>query len=135
MRPVFSTVLFRLEDRVPSQPIPPPPDSYPVPAATNATWPLSYHPSQANVVFVKPDWSDLQQTIEYLEDHPDVAHGIAKRQRNLMVGQGYLSEPAEVCYWRSLITSWGKMAQWEAEEWRGGVRWETFALLGKTTYT
>jgi hypothetical protein len=135
MRPLFSSVMLRLDDHVPSRPIIPPPDSYPVLGSTNTTWPYSYHPSQANVIFVKPDWSDLHQTVKYLEDHPEIARGIAIRQRELMVGKGYLSEAAEVCYWRSLISSWSQMAQWDEQEWRGGMRWETFSLLGKTTFT
>jgi hypothetical protein len=50
------------------------------------------------------------------------------------VRRGYMSEDAEVCYWRSLIRRWssvarlgdGKLAQDEGR----GLRWETFAFMG-----
>jgi hypothetical protein len=58
-------------------------------------WPTHYRPDQANTVFVAPDWSDLGDTIRWLEDHPAIAGGIARRQRDLFVGQGYFSPAAE----------------------------------------
>ncbi len=63
-------------------------------------WPVSYRPDEANIVFVAPDWSDLEDVIAWLEDHPKVAQGIASRQRETFVGRGYFSPAAEVCYWR-----------------------------------
>jgi hypothetical protein len=65
-------------------------------------------PSQANIVFIAPDWSDLESTVSWLRTHPAIAEGIAERQREV-VEKGYLSEASEVCYWRALI--------------RGGVVW------------
>lgn len=93
-------------------------------------WPTHYSPEEANLVFVAPDWSDLEDTVQWLEDHPDVAEGIAKRQRELFVGGGYFSPAAEVCYWRALIRSWSNVAQTAGEGWEDqpGVRWELFSM-------
>ncbi len=83
-------------------------------------------------MFVNPDWSDLEDMIKWLEDNPEIAKGIGQRQRDLMVGGGYLSEAAEACYWRKLIKGWSETAKPhdENEAWGKGVRWETFSLTG-----
>ncbi|KAG0650419.1 hypothetical protein D0Z07_2927 [Hyphodiscus hymeniophilus] len=137
IRPLFSSLLplspIHPSSPHPAFPTPPSPTSYPIPS-TNITWPLSYPPSLANAVFVHPDWSDLEAVIGYLEANPATAQGIAERQRETMVARGYLSQAAEVCYWRRLIRSWSETASWEESEWEDGMRWETFSLLGKTTY-
>ena len=130
MRPLFSSVL--LSGSHPSTPTKPPPSAYPL-AATATTWPLSYAPGEANVVFVRPDWSDLEATIRWLREHPDAAAEIAQRQRALVGSAGYLSEAAEACYWRSLIRAWSRTVRVEGD-WGDGMRWETFSLLGKTTF-
>jgi hypothetical protein len=130
LRPLFSTVL--LSGPHPAQPTRPPAAAYPL-AATATTWPLSYPAQLANVIFVKPDWSDLEATIRYLREHPDVGATMARRQREVMVGGGYLSPAAEACYWRALIRAWSRMARIE-RQWGQGMRWETFSLLGKVTY-
>lgn len=77
----------------------------------------------------------------WLEAHPDVAEGIAKRQRKMMVEAGYLSQASEVCYWRSLIRGWNQVVEIDEEVWgkwdgQGvengeGIRWETFSLTAK----
>ncbi|KAI1325590.1 glycosyl transferase family 90-domain-containing protein [Xylariaceae sp. FL0255] len=72
-------------------------------------WPIHYGPDDANAVFVSPDWSDLESTVRWLEDHPEVAKGIARRQRDMFVGEWYLSPAAEVCYWRALIRAWSSV--------------------------
>ncbi|KAK3316712.1 glycosyl transferase family 90-domain-containing protein [Apodospora peruviana] len=99
------------------------------------TWPVQYPPDQANIIFVAPDWSDLGETIAWLEDHPRVAEGIARRQRELFVGGGYFSPAAEACYWRALMRGWASVAsvnktavdegRWAERE---GVRYEEFTL-------
>jgi hypothetical protein len=132
MRPLFSAILLSTSHR-PSEPISPPSTSYPLPA-TNTTWPLSYPPHLANIIFVKPDWSDLEDTILYLRRNPDIGKRIAEKQREMYVGGGYLSEASEACYWRSLIRGWSSMVRFNESEWEEGMRWETFSLLGKTTY-
>lgn len=72
----------------------------------------------------------------WLEANPNIAKGIAKRQRDLSVTAGYLSSAAEVCYWRSLIRSWNEVARpgktWD--EAGDGMRWETFSLTAKTSW-
>ncbi len=77
-----------------------------------------------------PDWSDLGDTVKWLEANPRVAEGIANRQRDLFVGGGYLSPAAEACYWRALIRGWSAVAQTDGEGWEAqdGVRWELFSM-------
>lgn len=94
------------------------------------SWPVEYAAEEANIVFVAPDWSDLEQIIGWLEDHPDVAEGIARRQRDMFVGRGYFSPAAEVCYWRALVRGWAQVVRTEGQGWdeHGGLPFETFAL-------
>ncbi len=93
-------------------------------------WPIHHKPAEANAVFVAPDWSDLESTVRWLEDHPDIAEGIAKRQRALFVGGGYFSPAAEVCYWRALIRGWSKAVRTEGQGWeqQPGIKWELFTM-------
>ncbi|KAI8627166.1 glycosyl transferase family 90-domain-containing protein [Xylariaceae sp. FL1651] len=97
-------------------------------------WPTPYGPGEANAVFVAPDWSDLEDTVKWLEEHTDVAAGIATRQRDLFVEQGYLSPAAEVCYWRALIRGWSTVVELEDEGWEDetGISWESFTMGAKT---
>jgi hypothetical protein len=93
-------------------------------------WPVGYKPEEANMVFVAPDWSDLGETVAWLEAHPEIAEGIARRQRDLFVGGGYFSPAAETCYWRALVRGWAKMARTEGHGWDDteGIPFETFSL-------
>ncbi|KAI0454376.1 hypothetical protein F5B21DRAFT_243863 [Xylaria acuta] len=109
---------------------PPPLSPYPAPWVRSA-WPTSYSAaSEANIVFVAPDWSDLEATVSWLEAHPGIAAGIARRQRALFEGGGYLSPAAETCYWRGLIRGWSEIVRVDEgvfddlEE----VTWEEFSL-------
>jgi hypothetical protein len=94
-------------------------------------WPKRYLAEEANMIFVSPDWSDLEDTIRWLEDNPEVAEEIAHRQRDLFVGGGYFSPAAEVCYWRAMIKGWSKVVQiddtdgWSKVE---GIAWEEFIV-------
>lgn len=94
------------------------------------SWPVMYMPEEANIVFVAPDWSDLEETIGWLEDHPDVAEGIGRRQRDTFVGRGYFSPAAEACYWRALVRGWAEVVRTDGQGWEDheGVPFETFAL-------
>jgi hypothetical protein len=123
MKPLFSSSL----------PLSQPPSPYLSEVASiNRTWPRGYDTSTANVVFVAPDWSDLEATIEWLERNPDVAEGIAQRGRREMIGGGYLSAAAEVCYWRALVEGWSKVVRVDESDWQEeGIRWETFSIRGK----
>ncbi|KAH8892445.1 hypothetical protein GQ53DRAFT_793814 [Thozetella sp. PMI_491] len=93
-------------------------------------WPIHYRPEQANTVFVAPDWSDLEDTIKWLEAHHDTAAGIARRQREMFIDRGYFGQGAEVCYWRALIRGWSKAVQIDPRDWKGKeeMRWELFSL-------
>ncbi|KAI0104725.1 glycosyl transferase family 90-domain-containing protein [Nemania sp. FL0031] len=101
----------------------------PSPGVRNA-WPTHHGPGDANAVFVAPDWSDLRDTVAWLERHPEVAEGIARRQRDLFVGKGYLSPAMETCYWRALLRGWSSVVKVEGEGWEDepGVSWETFSV-------
>jgi len=70
-----------------------------------------------------------------LRENPTIAEGIARKNRELWVGKGYLSDGAEACYWRGLIKAWSSMVKVKNQnEWGEGMRWETFSLLGKMTF-
>ncbi|KAL2263798.1 hypothetical protein VTK26DRAFT_5090 [Humicola hyalothermophila] len=99
-------------------------------ARVNRAWPVRYKPEEANIVFVAPDWSDLGDVVAWLEDHPDIAEGIARRQRDLFVGGGYFSPAAEACYWRALVRGWAKVARTEGQGWEEteGIPFEAFSL-------
>lgn len=86
--------------------------------------------SEANMVFVERDWSDLGEVVGWLEAHPEVAEGIARRQREVFVGGGYFSPAAETCYWRAAVRGWASMARTEGQGWeeKEGVPFEAFAL-------
>lgn len=94
------------------------------------SWPVSYPANEANIVFVAPDWSDLKDTVAWLEAHPEVAARIARNQRDLFVGGGYFSPAAEACYWRSLVRGWATVARVNPKEWAGHeeVSYESFTL-------
>jgi hypothetical protein len=110
----------------------------------NQRWPKSYSPEEANIVFVDPAWTDLEQTLQWLQAHPRIGEGIARRQRELVSEKGYLSPAAEVCYWRSLIRGWASVVRPNETEWGQmdveglengeGMRWETFALTTKADW-
>jgi hypothetical protein len=121
MRPLFSSTLpFHSSSSIPKK--------------KDSRWPISYTPSEANIIFVEPDWSDLEHTVTWLEGNPDIAKKIARNQREKIVEAGYLSSAAEVCYWRSLIRAWSEVAQ-PTPSWVGnglGTRWETFSLTRTT---
>lgn len=60
---------------------------------------------------------------------------MAERSREGVVRGGFLSEAAEVCYWRALIRAWERMVRVDdITEWGEGMRWETFVLMGRTTF-
>ncbi|GAW17742.1 hypothetical protein ANO14919_072080 [Xylariales sp. No.14919] len=98
-----------------------------------SAWPASAA-GDANAVFVAPDWSDLEATVSWLEAHPDVAEGIARRQRDLFVGKGYTSPAMETCYWRALLRGWSKVVKLgEGWEHKDGVSWEEYSIYWDET--
>lgn len=119
VKPVFSSDLPGLEGR------------WTASEMTKRAWPVRYAAEEANMVFVKPDWSDLEDTIKWLEDHPKTAEGIARRQRDTFVGGGYFSPAAEACYWRALVRGWAEVARWDEaalEDLGEGQTYEAFVL-------
>lgn len=142
IRPVFSSDLLAAQGRADGLV----PDTH---VDNNSTYPTARHraswPSaatarsanDANMVFVAPDWSDLEATVAWLEEHPAVAAGIARRQRELFVGGGYFSAAAEACYWRGLIRGWAKVVRTGEEtddsgkgkrEWPEGTPFEEWIM-------
>ncbi|KAI1332777.1 hypothetical protein F5Y16DRAFT_125401 [Xylariaceae sp. FL0255] len=108
------------------------PSLAPYPARwVNSAWPTSYTPQDGgNMVFVAPDWSDLEATISWLESHPNAAATIAANQRALFHGRGYLSPAAEKCYWRGVIKGWSEVVRFDEEAFADleEVPWEAFSL-------
>jgi len=104
----------------------------------NSRWPTEYPASEANIIFVDPDWKDLEETVMWLREHPKIAKGIAMRQREGMVKRGYLSEAAETCYWRKLFRGYASVS-FEPEffdsrgKWRG-LPMESYVLERKLTW-
>jgi len=126
IRPVFSSTLLR----GPAQGWTPEPVAKWEQTARKG-WPEVYSAKEANMVFVRPDWEDLEEVITWLEDHPEVAKGIAERQRETFEGKGYLSSAAEACYWRALIRGWAEISRPIGEGWNAkGVPYEQF-VTGK----
>ncbi|ORY17935.1 glycosyl transferase family 90-domain-containing protein [Clohesyomyces aquaticus] len=65
---------------------------------------------EANAIYVEKDWSNLEDTVNFLRLNSEIAETIAANQRKLTVQEGYLSSAAETCYWRALIKGWAKVA-------------------------
>ena len=128
VRPLFSSDLD-LESTAARNGLPPP-KRWTSTERTRKAWPVQYRPEEANIVFVDREWADLEATVAWLEDHPDIAEGIARRQRELFVGGGYFSPAAEACYWRALVRGWAKVARTDGEGWEDaeGMTFEAFAL-------
>lgn len=84
----------------------------------------------ANAVYVKPDFSDLEALVEFLRESEHVARRIARNQRETMVGGGYLTSAAETCYWKALIRGWASKASIKEEAWTTlkEERYETWLL-------
>ncbi|KAI1611201.1 DUF821 domain protein [Exophiala viscosa] len=83
-----------------------------------------------NIVIVKDDWSDLAETIEYLEANPEHAERIANSTVRTF-RDWYLRPAVETCYWRKLFRAWAHVTppvgQLYPEE--RGTRWESFILM------
>lgn len=119
VRPVFSNALKGMEG------------GWTASEMVKRAWPESWGVEEANAVFVKPDWSDLEDVINWLEENPREAEGIARRQRETFVDGGCFSPAAEMCYWRALIRGWSEVARWDAEEVKAlgkGQTYEAFVL-------
>ncbi|PKS07655.1 hypothetical protein jhhlp_006261 [Lomentospora prolificans] len=126
LRPIYSTVLLRGRSALDKE-TEKDPRAYPS-KRTRQIWPADISLEEANIIFVKPDWTDLEETIAWLEAHPAIAERIAARQRDQFVGGGYVSKSAETCYWRSLLKGWNQVAQVAESELPEGVTFEEFIL-------
>ncbi|KAJ5584434.1 Lipopolysaccharide-modifying protein [Penicillium hispanicum] len=67
-----------------------------------------------NFVTVKRDFSDLPDKILWLQTHDEDARRIADNNVK-MFREHYLTQAAEVCYWRRLIHSWAEVSSFEPE--------------------
>ncbi|KAH8148510.1 uncharacterized protein LAJ45_07613 [Morchella importuna] len=85
-----------------------------------------------NYVEVAPDWSDLEEKVQYYLDHPIEAERIANNTVRLF-RDWYLTPAGEVCYWRKLFQGWasagGEVGELKLEE--RGRSWESYVLMGK----
>lgn len=93
--------------------------------------------SEQNFVEVERDWSDLEDKMDWLLAHDDDAKRIADNSVKTF-RERYLTQAAEVCYWRRLIREWAKVSDFEPEffkededgkkVWRG-LSVESFLLM------
>lgn len=83
----------------------------------------------ANTIYINPSFSNLEDTILFLQANPDVAKHLAQNQRDSVIREGYLSPAAETCYWRALIKGWASVAVVD-EGWGSnfGQRYEEWIL-------
>jgi hypothetical protein len=89
----------------------------------------------ANAIYVASDFGDLEGLVGVLRGYEYVAERVARNQRDLVVGKGYLSIAAETCYWRALIRAWSESAVVNERDWVGmeGERYETWLLKEVST--
>ncbi|WEW58614.1 hypothetical protein PRK78_004082 [Emydomyces testavorans] len=93
---------------------------------------------EANYVELKRDFSDLEEKITYLIDHPNIAKQIAENNVEVFRDR-YLTPAAEACYWRELILAYGRISNFEptlyhidsdGKRVRRGVSFESWILDG-----
>ena len=90
-----------------------------------------------NYMEVRRDWSNLEDAVMHLIEHPELAEMIAENSVKTFRDR-YLTPAAEACYWRSLIRGWASVsfepqffADEEKKKWRG-VPFESFVLTNMT---
>ncbi|KAI1764162.1 glycosyl transferase family 90-domain-containing protein [Hypoxylon sp. FL1150] len=93
-----------------------------------------------NYVEVAKDFSNLAETIAWLEENPEIAERIADNSVRTFRDR-YISQAAEVCYWRELIHGWAEVSEkpkiWEQEDgrWkRRGAPFEGLVLMGEVEW-
>ncbi|KAJ5201986.1 CAZyme family GT90, partial [Penicillium cinerascens] len=92
---------------------------------------------EQNFVEVERDWSDLENKMDWLLSHEKDAQRIADNNVKVF-RERYLTQAAEVCYWRRLIRQWAKVSDFKPEfykedetgnkVWRG-LSFESFMLM------
>ncbi|KAJ5661706.1 CAZyme family GT90, partial [Penicillium maclennaniae] len=93
--------------------------------------------SEQNFVEVERDWSDLEDKMNWLLAHDEDAQRIADNNVKTF-RERYLTQSAEVCYWRRLIRQWATVSDFQPEfykedengqkVWRG-LSFESFMLM------
>lgn len=93
-----------------------------------------------NYVEVARDFSNLGETIAWLEQHPEIAERIADNSARTFRDH-YISPAAGACYWRELIHGWAEVSEkpkiWEQKDgkWRRrGAPFEDMVLMGKVEW-
>ena len=103
-------------------------------------WIQHHHPLMSsagpnqNFVEIERDFSNLESTITYLQNHGDQAEQIAINNVKTF-RERYLTPAAEVCYWRRLVRAWAEVSFEpdfyktinSTKQWRG-LPFESFAL-------
>lgn len=85
-----------------------------------------------NIVYVKDDWSDLEETINHLLANPAEAERIANNTVDTFRDR-YLTPAAETCYWRKLFRAWESVTDPLPEVIpfvERGTSWESYVLMG-----
>jgi hypothetical protein len=62
-----------------------------------------------NCVWIKRDFSDLESTIAYYNEHIEEAQKIAERTKEVFRDR-YITPAATACYWRRLMRTWSEVA-------------------------
>ena len=97
------------------------------------SWVIETSGPAQNTVSVSEDWSDLEETIEYLLANPTKAKKIAQESKKVFKDR-YLTPAAETCYWRKLFRSWRTVTfepnfyEEDGKTWRG-TPFESVALM------
>jgi hypothetical protein len=96
--------------------------------------------SDQNYVEVAKDFSNLGETVAWLEQNPDIAERIADNSARTFRDH-YISPAAGACYWRELIHGWAEVSEkpkiWEQKDgkWkRRGAPFEDMVLMGKVEW-
>ncbi|KAH7053264.1 glycosyl transferase family 90-domain-containing protein [Macrophomina phaseolina] len=123
-----------------------------VPVIHELDWVAHYYPllqdsgKYQNYVKVKRDFSDLDEKMQYLVDHPHVAKRIAAQSAQTFRDR-YLTPAAEACYWRRMFAHYASVLDFEPRLYdeevvdgevvrrlRRGQTFERFAFRGKDGY-
>jgi hypothetical protein len=88
LHPPHPTALLPNAHNAPAPPIvllvPPSPRNYLKPTLPELPVAEILLPFSANIVFIPPNWSDLEAIVAWLRAHPEIAEGIAERQREVV---------------------------------------------------
>jgi len=101
------------------------------------------NPSDFNCVQVEDDWSDLEEKISFLEEHPSIKQMIADNAVT-QFRERYVTPAAEACFWRALINGYASVLEsppdmYEENE-KGeivmrGLAFESFIVMGTEPFS